>query len=624
MEIDGVNYNLDKRAKEILQSDITNDKESKMAKMFNVFDKNKDGKLDKGEIDSAMGIFGGWNKADKNGQKDDILTLKEIKHGKNEIPELKEFKKKEVKEFVKTLLFANQQTAIAEERAAQNVSQTTSTTGNTNTTNTTNTTETTQETKHQEQEAVKAQDIKDGEAITVQDEIGNTKKINGEIKTEGKDEKSGYPEKITVGKYSYKFEKADEDGKAIYRSMQGAGQTYKTEWQNDRIVLTQREGLEGTTQDGLPDITKNAPKTTEETQTTETTQTTQTTETTQTTDTTGTTETTDTTNTTDTTQTTQTTNTTDTTGTTETTNTTETIQTTNTTDTTDTTKATDNDADKLAEEKGYKKTYRSDFYYDPIEKMHYRFKDGKFVKYPDIKYFNKDGSYRREYISKDGTRREVDYGKDGYPTGMEARNYKDKKYLNMKYSAKVLGLRETFDKTGQNIYYDPKTKMHYQWDEKKHYFKALDKGVRYIAPDGSKQAAAPQIGKDTKGNFAERWNDGDYVYDTKGRVISEPVTSGGRLLQKHTQFNEHGDVTQQTFYHRDNKKLAKYVNVIYDYAKGDTRREEHYFTGNHEKYKGWTRKENGDIEYYIIDRDGKRTVVDRKEFENYNVITVYD
>lgn len=37
--------------------------------------------------------------------------------------------------------------------------------------------------------------------------------------------------------------------------MQGKGQTYKAEWQNGQIVLTQREGLAGTTQDGSADIT---------------------------------------------------------------------------------------------------------------------------------------------------------------------------------------------------------------------------------------------------------------------------------------------------------------------------------------------------------------------------------
>ena len=116
-------------------------------------------------------------------------------------------------------------------------------------------------TEHQEQVAVKGSDIKDGETITVKDEIGNTIEISGQIKTEGKDEKSGFPTKITVGKYSYEFVKVDEDGKAIYKSMQGKGQTYKAEWQNDQIVLTQREGLAGTTQDGTADITSTTQKT---------------------------------------------------------------------------------------------------------------------------------------------------------------------------------------------------------------------------------------------------------------------------------------------------------------------------------------------------------------------------
>ena len=586
MEIDGVNYNLDKRASEILQSEITPDKESKMAKMFNIFDKNDDGKLDKGEIDSAMGIFG---KSDKN--KDNILKGKEIKLIKDEIPELKEFKKKEVKEFVKTFAFVNQQKAIEEEKAAEETkkaeeSKTPDEAKQKDEAKEAKDAEQTQETKHKEQEAVKAEDIKDGEPITVQDEIGNTKKINGEIKIEGKDEKSGYPLKITVGKYSYKFEKADEDGKAIYKSMQGAGQTYKTEWQNDGLVLTQREGLEGTTQDGLPDITKNAPQKSEEVKEQDKAPAS------------------------------------------------EEKEVTDNKEVKDAEEAKDGkevkeskgnknneeakvDADKLAEEKGYRKTNRSDFYYDPQEKMHYRYKDGKFVKYPDIKYFNKDGSYRREYINKDGTRREVDYGKDGYPTGMQARNYKDKAYPNEKFSAKVLGLRETFDKVHKGIWYDPKTKMHYQWDEKAHSFKALDRNLRYISPDGVGSDSTPAKIGTVNGNFAEKWENGTYIYDGKGRVISEPVENFGKYkIHRRNIYDENNRLIQRAYYH-ENGKLANYANISYD-DKGKVSAVQ-YFCDD-ELFKGYYRKPDGSKEYYIID-DGQKRIVEKREYEGYNYYT---
>lgn len=52
----------------------------------------------------------------------------------------------------------------------------------------------------------------------------------------------GFPAKIAVKGYQYEFQSVDSDGKAIYKSMNGKGDTYKLEKQGDSFGLNQHEG----------------------------------------------------------------------------------------------------------------------------------------------------------------------------------------------------------------------------------------------------------------------------------------------------------------------------------------------------------------------------------------------
>ena len=137
-----------------------------------------------------------------------------------------------------------------------------------------------------------------------------------------------------------------------------------------------------------------------------------------------------------------------------------------------------------AKSKGMRPTYNKNYFYNEEEKMHYRYKDGKFIKYANIKLFRKDGTYVREYKNADGSYRTIDYSKDGYPTTMQGRNAQGKAYLNEKKQAQVLGLKDTYAINKKHIYYDPKTKMHFKWNDAKKQFGAMNKDIRYVAPDG--------------------------------------------------------------------------------------------------------------------------------------------
>ena len=138
-----------------------------------------------------------------------------------------------------------------------------------------------------------------------------------------------------------------------------------------------------------------------------------------------------------------------------------------------------------AKEMGLRATYNDNFYYSEKEKEHYKWDSKKqtFIKYPNIAYMAKDGTYKRAYKNSDGSIRSINYSKDGYPTEMEARNGENKVYKNRDYAAKKLGLRETYGTKSDGIYYDEQTKMHYKWNPKSHSFEAL-KGVTYIGIDG--------------------------------------------------------------------------------------------------------------------------------------------
>ena len=138
-----------------------------------------------------------------------------------------------------------------------------------------------------------------------------------------------------------------------------------------------------------------------------------------------------------------------------------------------------------AKEMGLRATYNDNFYYSEKEKEHYKWDSEKqtFIKYPNIAYMAKDGTYRRAYKNSDGSIRSINYSKDGYPTKMEARTGENKVYQNRDYAAKKLGLRETNGTKSDGIYYDEQTKMHYKWNPKSHAFEAL-KGVSYVGIDG--------------------------------------------------------------------------------------------------------------------------------------------
>ena len=138
-----------------------------------------------------------------------------------------------------------------------------------------------------------------------------------------------------------------------------------------------------------------------------------------------------------------------------------------------------------AKEMGLRPTHNDNFYYSETEKEHYKWDNEKqtFIKYPNIAYMAKDGTYRRAYKNEDGSIRSINYSADGYPAKMEARNSENKVYQNKDYAAKKLGLKETNGTKSDGIYYDEQTKMHYQWNPKTHAFDAL-KGVRYVGIDG--------------------------------------------------------------------------------------------------------------------------------------------
>ena len=138
-----------------------------------------------------------------------------------------------------------------------------------------------------------------------------------------------------------------------------------------------------------------------------------------------------------------------------------------------------------AKEMGLRPTHNDNFYYSETEKEHYKWDNEKqtFIKYPNIAYMAKDGTYRRAYKNEDGSIRSINYSADGYPAKMEARNGENKVYQNRDYAAKKLGLKETRGTEAAGIYYDEQTKMHYQWNPKTHTFDAL-KGVSYVGIDG--------------------------------------------------------------------------------------------------------------------------------------------
>ncbi len=192
---------------------------------------------------------------------------------------------------------------------------------------------------------------------------------------------------------------------------------------------------------------------------------------------------------------------------------------------------TDPQKEAAAEQMGLRKTYRSDFYYSEKEKMHYKWdkKKKQFVKYPNIDYFEKDGSYRRSYKNSDGSKRIINYSSDGYPTSMQARNYQNKTYTNKDFVAKKLGLRKTY---GENIYYDEKTKKHYEWNKEKHTFD-IRKDIKYVGRDGVAYDKTVKIVKNKKGQvIKESVPAVDTYYDSQGNKTKEvKKDSQGKVIE---------------------------------------------------------------------------------------------
>lgn len=209
---------------------------------------------------------------------------------------------------------------------------------------------------------------------------------------------------------------------------------------------------------------------------------------------------------------------------------------------------TDPQKEAAAEQMGLRKTYRSDFYYSETEKMHYKWdkKKKQFVKYPNIDYFEKDGSYRRSYKNPDGSRKCVYYSKNGHQTSMGLSNAKNQRYTSKDFVAKKLGLRKTY---GENIYYDEKTKKHYEWNKEKHTF-GVRKNIKYVGRDGWTYGKTVKIVKDKKGQvIKESVPSWDTYYDSQGNKTKEVYK------------DEKGKVTGSNEYAYDSKhNITKIVN----------------------------------------------------------------
>lgn len=136
--------------------------------------------------------------------------------------------------------------------------------------------------------------------------------------------------------------------------------------------------------------------------------------------------------------------------------------------------------------KGYKATANPNFYYDDKNKKHYMIDtNGNLLEAKDVSWVGKDGSYAKRTKGKNGTQKYVGYDKNSYPKEMRAFDTSGKNPVGKaKDAAAGLGLRTTLATDSQGVYYDESTKIHYQWNDKTHSFKAM-KGVGMIAADGT-------------------------------------------------------------------------------------------------------------------------------------------
>lgn len=223
-----------------------------------------------------------------------------------------------------------------------------------------------------------------------------------------------------------------------------------------------------------------------------------------------------------------------------------------------------------AKSKGMRPTYNKNYFYNEEEKMHYRYKDGKFIKYPNIKLFRKDGTYVREYKNPDGSYRTIDYSKDGYPTSMQGRNAQGKAYLNEKKQAQVLGLRDTFATNKKHIYYDPKTKMHFQWNDAKKRFDALGKNVKYVSPDGyasntpkqvitTRDKKTGEVKTITEKYDIDAYDGSSYTYDKYGHMIKKDRRDGNTF-----EYTVDNNGNRISTVHKKNGMVQNVYNNSYD------------------------------------------------------------
>lgn len=184
---------------------------------------------------------------------------------------------------------------------------------------------------------------------------------------------------------------------------------------------------------------------------------------------------------------------------------------------------TDPNATKAAKEKGLRATHSPIYFYDEKTGIHYIWdaEKGEFRESKNTVYVGKDGSFRKEFKNNDGSTKSILYGKDGYPTTMDARTEDGKLYINEGSTVERLGLKETFRK---GVYYDPETKMHYKWNNDTHQLDALGKDVRIVGKDGTEfdkdgKLGSYQLKKD--GTEVVTWNDGSTetrTYNAAGKT----------------------------------------------------------------------------------------------------------
>lgn len=188
--------------------------------------------------------------------------------------------------------------------------------------------------------------------------------------------------------------------------------------------------------------------------------------------------------------------------------------------------------------KGYKATANPNFYYDDQNKKHYMIdKDGNLLEAKDVSWVGKDGSYAKRTKGKNGTQKYVGYDKNSYPKEMKAFDASGKNPVeNAKDSAAGLGLRTTLATDSQGVYYDESTKIHYQWNDKTHSFKAM-KDVDMIAADGR------TFDKNGKNEYGSRLRKDGQVVNNEGFIYKREVNGDKVIVTETLAPGETNDIT---------------------------------------------------------------------------------